>query len=74
MHDPRRHRTDDPAHCWFCKNFRLVPVNGAGIFRCENKNTPDALRICNNFEERELPPQSFEIVMLGADLENLDKK
>ena len=64
MHRPEKHMTDDPSQCWLCKNFKLVPVwtKGCGLFRCENKNSPDNVRTCFNFDERELPAQSFEII------------
>lgn len=62
MTDAKRHRTDSADACYFCRNFRLVPVDGAGRFKCANKNTPDELKTCFNFEQRELPTaQSFEI-------------
>lgn len=63
MTDAKRHKTDCADACYFCLNFRLVPVDGAGRFKCANKNTPDELKICFNFEQRELPAaQSFEII------------
>lgn len=66
MHDSRRHRNDDPAYCWFCKNFRLVPIQeeGTGVFRCESKNSPAEVKTCFNYDPRELPDtpfQSFEV-------------
>lgn len=63
MTDAKRHRTDSADACYFCLNFRLVPVDGAGRFKCANKNTPDELKTCFNFQQRELPAaQSFEII------------
>lgn len=63
MTDAERHKTDSADACYFCRNFRLVPVDGAGRFKCANKNTLDALKTCFNFEQRELPTaQSFEII------------
>ena len=62
MTDAKRHRTDSADACYFCRNFRLVPVDGAGRFKCANKNTRDELKTCFNFEQREIPTaQSFEI-------------
>lgn len=62
MTDAKRHKNDNAGACYFCLNFRLVPVKGAGKFKCENKNTPDELKTCSNFEPREIPmAQSFEI-------------
>lgn len=62
MTDAKRHKTDSANSCYFCLNFRLVPVDGAGRFKCANKNTPDVLKTCFNFEQREIPTaQSFEI-------------
>lgn len=63
MTDARRHKTDSAAACYLCLNFRLVPAGGAGIFKCANKNTPDELKTCFNFQQKELPTaQSFEII------------
>lgn len=63
MTDAKRHKTDSADAYYFCLNFRLVPVDGAGRFKCANKNTPDELKTCFNFEQRELPAaQSFEII------------
>ena len=62
MTDAKRHKNDSADACYFCLNFRLVPVEGAGRFKCENKNTPDELKTCFNFEPREvLMDRSFEI-------------
>lgn len=55
MTDAKRHRNDSADACYFCLNFRLVPIDGAGKFKCENKNTPDELKTCFNFEPREVP-------------------
>lgn len=63
MTDAKRHKTDSADACYFCLNFRLVPVDGAGRFKCANKNTPDELKTCFNFQQKELPTaQSFEII------------
>lgn len=63
MTNAKRHKTDSADACYFCLNFRLVPVDGAGRFKCANKNTPDELKTCFNFQQRELSTvQSFEIV------------
>lgn len=63
MTDEKKHRNDSAGSCCFCLNFRLVPEEGAGKFKCEKKNTPDELKTCFNFEQRELPAdQSFEII------------
>ncbi len=62
MTDAKRHKNDSADACYFCRNFKLIPTEGAGKFRCENKNTPDELKTCFNFEQREsLMAQSFEI-------------
>lgn len=62
MTDAKRHRNDSADACYACLNFRLVPIDGAGKFRCENKNSPDELKTCFNFEPREsLMSQSSEI-------------
>ena len=64
MTDAKRHKNDSANACYFCLNFRLVPINGAGKFKCENKNTPDELKTCFNFEPREDPmDRSFEIII-----------
>jgi hypothetical protein len=64
--DAKRHKNDSAGACYFCLNFRLVPTEGACNFRCENKNTPDELKTCFNFEPRELSvDQSFEINIIG---------
>lgn len=63
MTDAERHKTDSADACYSCLNFRLVPADNAGRFKCANKNTPDELKTCFNFEQRELPAaQSFEII------------
>lgn len=63
MTDAKRHKTNSADACYFCLNFRLVPVDGAGRFKCANKNTPDELKTCFNFHQRELSTaQSFEII------------
>ena len=62
VYKPNKHMNDEPKNCWFCKNFRLIPINGAGMFKCENKNTPDELKSCFNFDKREESPlSSYEI-------------
>lgn len=63
MTNAKQHKTDSADACYFCLNFRLVPVDGAGIFKCANKNTPDKLKTCFNFQQKDLPTaQSFEII------------
>lgn len=62
MTDAKRHKNDSANACYFCLNFRLVPIEGAGRFKCEGKNTPDELKTCFNFEPRESSmARSFEI-------------
>lgn len=65
MYNPNKHMNDEAKNCWSCKNFLLIPINGAGMFKCENKNTPDELKSCFNFDKREEPPlPSYEIDIL----------
>ena len=62
MTSATKHKNDDPAMCWFCKNFRLVP-SITGVFVCENKNSPTQLKLCDSYEERERTPEiSFSIL------------
>ena len=59
-----KHINDNPSMCLYCKNFRLIPCEIPGIFKCENKNTPDEVKICDNFVDRQEKeyPSSYEIV------------
>lgn len=41
MTNAKPHKNDSSDACYFCLNFRLVPVDGADGFKCENKNTPN---------------------------------
>ncbi len=68
MTNVKQHRNDSAEACCFCLNFRLVPLDGAGNFKCENKNTPDELKTCFNFEQRDSPmDQSFEIISISEE-------
>lgn len=68
MTDARRHKNDSADACYFCLNFRLVPVDGAGKFKCENKNSPDEVTTCFNFEPREPSmARSFEIKIYNGE-------
>ena len=72
MTDAKRHKNDSPGACCFCLNFRLVPIDGAGKFKCENKNTPDELKTCFNFEPREVPiDRSFEINIYNGEEDSI---
>lgn len=63
MTSATKHKNDDPSMCWFCKNFRLIPSQATGVFICENKNSPEQLKLCYNYVERELAPEiSFSIL------------
>lgn len=68
MTNSKQHKNDSADACYFCSNFRLVPTDGAGKFVCENKNTPDELKTCFNFEPREASiDRSFEIIHGGEE-------